>query len=315
VIKRIQNKVAESRYTLPVTAAYGVGMWLLCGLIQQNWWIQFACYMISTYLMIELNNSNALIRIYSRTVSAAFIILTCMACFLFPSLEGAIAQLCLVASLLTVFRTYQDKASAGWTFYTFLFLGLGSLVNIHVICFVPAYWILMGFFVYSLSWRTFIASLFGLLMPYWFMSAWILWKYGDEFATPFSAHFAPLADVQIPPDYLAVSLPCALSFLVLVILFITGSVHFLRTSFHDKIRIRQLFYSFIFLNIVATFFALIQPQHADLMMRMMIVTASPVIAHFVSLTNTRITNIAFIAMTGLCLILTVFNLWISSFIF
>ena len=315
MIKRLQNKVAESRYTLPVTAAYGIGMWLLCGLIQQNWWIQFACYMISTYLMIELNNSNALIRIYSRTVSAAFVILTCMACFLFPSLEGAIAQLCLVASLLTVFRTYQDKASAGWTFYTFLFLGLGSLANIHVVCFVPAYWILMGFLVYSLSWRTFIASLLGLLMPYWFMSAWILWKYGDEFATPFGAHFAPLADVQIPTDYLAISLPCALSFLVLVILFITGSIHFFRTSFHDKIRIRQLFYSFIFLNIVATFFAFIQPQHVDLMMRMMIITASPVIGHFVSLTNTRITNIAFITMTALCLILTIFNLWTSSFIF
>lgn len=315
MIKRIQNKVAESRYTLPVTAAYGVGIWLLCGLIQQNWWIQFACYMISTYLMIELNNSNALIRIYSRTVSAAFVILTCMVCFLFPSLEGAIAQLCLVASLLTIFRTYQDKASSGWTFYTFLLLGLGSLANIHVICFVPAYWILMGFLVYSLSWRTFIASLLGLLLPYWLLATWILWNYGDEFATPFGAHFAPLADVQIPPDYLAISLPYALSFLVLVVLFITGSIHFIRTSFHDKIRIRQLFYSFIFLNIVATLFAVAQPQHADLMMRMMIITTSPVIAHFISLTNTRITNIAFFVISGICLILTIFNLWSSSFIF
>ena len=81
------------------------------------------------------------------------------------------------------------------------------------------------------------------------------------------------------------------------------------------IRIRQLFYSFIFLNIVATFFAFIQPQHADLMMRMMIITASPVIAHFISLTNTRITNVAFFVISGICLILTVFNLWSSSFIF
>ena len=314
MIKRIQNKVAESRFTLPVTTAYGIGVWLLCGLIQQNWWIQFACYLISTYLMIELNNSNALIRIYSRSVSAAFIILSCMVCFLFPSTEGAIAQLCIVASLLTIFRTYQDKSSVGWSFYSFLLLSLGSLVIVHVLWFVPIYLIVMAFFVFSLSYRTFFAALFGLLLPYWAMAVWILWKYGDNFM-PFFDHFAPLAAFQFPFDYLSLPLTTYLSFVFLVLLCLTGVIHYLRTSFHDKIRIRQIFYSFIFMNIAATVFAIIQPQHTDLLLRMMIITTSPLIAHFISLTYTRLTNIAFFVIVVSALILTVFNLWSSSFIF
>jgi hypothetical protein len=313
-VKRFQNKVAESRLTLPVIAAYGIGMWLLCGFIQQNWWIQFICYMISTYLMIELNNSNALIRIYSRTVSAAFIILSCMACFLFPSMNGAIAQLCIVASLLTVFRTYQDKSSVGWCFYTFLFLSLGSLTIVQILWFVPVFVIVMAFFIYSLSYRTFCASLIGLLLPYWFLAAWTLWESGSDF-TPFIAHFSPLTEFLFPFDYQSIPLTHILTFIFLVILCLTGIVHYLRTSYNDKIRIRQIFYSFIFMNIMATVFVAIQPQYADLMLRMMIITTSPIIAHFISLTYTRFTNIAFYVIMGTALILTVFNLWSSSLIF
>ena len=306
--------MAESRFTLPAVAAYGIVIWLLCGLLQQHWWIQFACYVLSTYLMVELNNSNALIRIYSRSVSAAFIILTCMACFLFSSMEGAIAQLCIVASLLTLFRTYQDKSSVGWCFYTFLLISLGSLVEVHLLWFVPIFLIVTVFFIYSLSYRTFFASLLGLILPYWFLAAWTLWKSGSDF-TPFVAHFAPLAEFQFPFDYLSVPLSHILTFAFLVVLTITGVIHYLRTSYNDKIRIRQIFYSFIFLNFTATVFAVIQPQHFDLMLRLMIITTSPIIAHFVSLTYTRLTNIAFYVIIGAALILTVFNLWTSSFIF
>ena len=314
MIKRIQNKVAESRLTLPVVAAYGIGIWLLCGLIQQNWWIQFVCYALSTYLMIELNNSNALIRIYSRTVSAAFIVLSCMSCFLFASMEGAIAQLCIVASLLTIFHSYQDKAAVGWCFYTLFFLSLGSLVAVEILWFVPIYFIVMGFFIYSLSYRTFCASLLGMLLPYWFLAAWTLWNSGSDF-TPFADHFIPLVAFQFPFDYQSIPFTQILAFIYLVALSVTGIIHYMRTSFNDKIRIRQIFYSFIFMNIAASVFVLIQPHYSNLMLRMMIITTSPIIAHFVSLTYTRFTNIAFYVIVGTAFILTIYNLWSSSFIF
>ena len=109
--KRFQNRVAESRIMLPAVSIYGLGVWLLCGLIGQKWWIQFACFVLSASLMAVINNQNVLIRIYSRSVSAAFIILSCAACFLFPSINGSIVQLCLVASMLTIQCIYHHYYS------------------------------------------------------------------------------------------------------------------------------------------------------------------------------------------------------------
>ena len=314
MIKRFQNKVAESRFTLPTVAVYGIVIWLLCGLIQQQLWVQFACFVVSTYLMVELNNSNVLIRIYSRSVSAAFIILSCITCYMFPSVEGAIVQLCLIASLLTLFRSYQDKTAVGLTFYTFVLLGLASLVDIHMIWFIPVYWITMKFFIFSFAGRTFLASLLGILLPYWCLFAWILWKYEGDFTLLWQI-FEPLADFQFPIDYTAIELARILSFTFLIVLFLTGLIHYLRTSFNDKIRIRQIYYCLIFLDIVAMAFLIAQPQHDDLLLRIMIITTSPLIGHFVALTYTRLTNIAFCIILGIALILTVFNLWSSSFIF
>lgn len=314
MIKRFQNKVAESRFTFPATAVYGGFIWLLCGMMPQQWWLQFISFAVATYLMFELNNSNVLIRIYSRSVSAAFIILSCVACFLFPSLKGAIVQLCFIASLLTLFRSYQDRESVGLTFYTFVLLALASLVEVHTLWFIPFYWILMLFFIYSMTIRTFLASLLGILLPYWCLFAWVLWRHEGNF-TFWAQHFEPLSDFQFPLDYTAIDLPRILTFAFIVALFLTGVIHYLRTSFNDKIRVRQIYYSLAFLNAVAMVFLMAQPQHEDLMLRVMIITTSPLIGHFIALTYTRLTNIAFCIILGIALILTAFNLWSSSFIF
>jgi thiol:disulfide interchange protein len=143
MIRRIQNIVAESRVTLPVTVVYAVAIWLLTGLLKEQWWIQFVCFAASVALMMELNNQNLLIRVFSRMVSSIYIVLTCTAVFLFPSLSGAILQLCTIAALCLLYHTYQDKASMGWIYFAFLCVGLGSLMDIHMFWYVPLLWVIM----------------------------------------------------------------------------------------------------------------------------------------------------------------------------
>ena len=113
----------------------------------------------------------------------------------------------------------------------------------------------------------------------------------------------------------ALHIPRILTFAFLVVLFVTGLIHYLRTSFNDKIRIRQIYYTLAFLDVVAMVFLLAQPQHEDLLLRIIIITTSPLIGHFVALTYTRLTNIAFCVIFGIALLLTAFTLWSSSFIF
>jgi len=308
-MKRIQNKVAESRKTLPGVILYSIAVWFLAGLVQQQWWIQFFCFALASFLMVELNRLNVLIRIYSRMVSVVFIVLSSAAVFLFPSVVGAVIQLCFIASLATLYNCYQDKATPGWTFYTFLFLGIASIADVHILFFVPVFWLMMATIVYSLCWRTFIASLLGLLTPYWFWTAWTLWQENGN-PTPILQHFSDLVSFQVPYDQ-ALTTPQLLLLALVAILGLIGSIHFLRTSYLDKIRTRQLYYSFFIIGLSALTFLILQPQHYDMLIRIIIIAASPLIGHFIALTRTRLTNIAFLIITGAILILTAVNLWIS----
>lgn len=320
MVKRWQNKVAESRHTQLITILFGTAVWLLAGLIVQQWWIQFVCFVLTTLILAELNNSNALIRIFSRLVSSAFVLLFCSACFLFSSLPGAIFQLCIISSLYTFFQCYQDRESAGWTFYTFLLLGLSSIAQVEGLVLIPVYWLLMAVTIYSFSRRTFTASLLGLLLPYATWSAGILYMNEGDF-TPLAEHLG-LTETGIVgqliatgdatllvPNYMALSLSQILCFVLTVALSLTGTIHFIRKSTHDKIRTRQIFYSMMTFNGYAALLTIAMPTHIDTMLRLMILTASPLIGHFLALTATKITNIAFFVILGATVLLTAFNLW------
>lgn len=306
-MKRLQNKVAESRLALPVTAVIAVAVWLLVGLVQRELWVQFGCFAVTTYLMVELNNSNALIRIYSRTVSCAFLLLSCVASFTFIRIEGAITELCAVASYITIFRTYQDRRSPGWTYYSFLCIGLASLVYVHILYYAPIMWLLMASRLNSMSWRTFAASLFGLLTPYWFVALYLLYI-GD--ATPAVHHLSGLWAFGTLCDVGGLGIPQMLTFSFVVVLAAMGAIHYVRTSYNDKIRIRMFYSCFLVVNLFTVVFLVLQPLHYDLLIRIMIVNTSPLIAHFVALTHTRMTNIAFIATLMAVVALTVVNMWL-----
>lgn len=323
MIKRTQNHVAESRFTLTVVVVYAITVWIASGLLVptvpitsaellRGAWVQFACFLISAYLMVELNNSNALIRIYSRTVSCSFIVLLCAGCFMFSSLGGAIVQLCMVAACIAAFHCYQNKLSMGWTYYAFLCIGLASTIFIQILFYVPFFWAMMYFRLTSLSWRTFFASIFGLLTPYWFALPVMAYQGSIDLLW---SHFTALADFQIPFVYHQISLNELLLFVFVVALGITGTIHYWRQKSADSIRIRMLFGCFIQMWMLTTVFIVLQPQHYDVLIRILIINVSPLIGHFLALTYTRITNIAFYVICCVALLLTLFSLWMPSLTF
>lgn len=160
---------------------YGAAIWVLAGLFQHGWWVQFACFILSTLLVMRINSLNLLIRIYSRSVSVAFIFLSCAAVCLFPSWRGGIEQLCCIAAFMLLTECYQDNTTVGKSYYIFLLLGIATMLDAHVIFYLPLIWLMMRVIVYSLSWRTFLSSLLGLITPYWFMSGWLMWEKGGDY--------------------------------------------------------------------------------------------------------------------------------------
>lgn len=114
--KTFQNKVAASRYSLPTTATLATLVWVAVGLLVSNIWVEFAFTAMSTLLMVELNNRNALMRTYSRMVSCSFLALLTMTGLPQLSLKSSIVTMCFIAFYLIIWNCYQDKRSTGWTF-------------------------------------------------------------------------------------------------------------------------------------------------------------------------------------------------------
>ena len=289
---------------------YGTVIWVLAGLFQAQWWVQFACFVLSVLLVMRINSKNLLIRIYSRSVSVAFIFLSCAAVLLFPSLAGGIVQLCCIAALMLLFDSYQDQTAVGSYYYAFLLLGIGSMFDAHVIFYLPLLWFMMKIIVYSLSWRTFFASLLGLATPYWFMSGWLLWQKDGDFQAIVNL-FAVQDILQFPFDFGSVPLPYLLLMAFTTLLMTIGSMHFIHSSFRDKIRVRQIYYGFITLGIFSLALWVLQP-HNELAIRMLILTTSPLVGHYWALTNSRFSNIVCIILAAVLVVITAINLWISS---
>lgn len=291
---------------------YAVGIWLMCGLINREWWVQFALFAISVYLMVELNNISALIRVYSRMVSCSFIILICSACFLFPLTQGAIVQTMVIGALILLFMTYQDQQSPGFTYYAFILWSIATGASVHMLFYLPLLWLLMGTQLQSLSWRTLSASVLGILTPYWIYACWLVWQ-GDF--TPLIAHFKQLDNLQVPLQFTTLDTGRIAVFVLLAVVSVIGTIHFIRQHHFDKIRIRQLYGFFIWMDLATVLFVVLQPQFYDVLIRIMFICTAPLIGHFLALTHTKITNIAFCILVVITLAVTGLNLWMSSFLF
>ncbi|MCD8297665.1 MAG: hypothetical protein LUC88_08845, partial [Prevotella sp.] len=79
-----------------------------------------------------------------------------------------------------------------------------------------------------------------------------------------------------------------------------------------KIRTRVYYEIFIIMDIATAVFIVLQPHFAYYLIGMMIIPASALIAHYIVLTSTKVTNITFKIIVFLILALTVYNLWMPS---
>lgn len=306
IVKRFQNRVAESRIALPVTGVYAFAVCALGGLFTEQLWVQFVLLAVSSFLMMELNNVNALIRIYSRMVSCSFLVLAVMSQYLVVDVRCDIVQACFIAFYLFLFSAYQDNRAMGRVFYAFLMLGIASTMFVQILFFVPVVWVLLCTNLMVRSFRAFVSSLFGLLVPYWFMVAYYL--YIDDVDSLLD-HFLQIAQFGPVLGWMNMPVSHILTAAYVAILAVVGMIHFRLNNYKDKIRTRMLFEIFSVLALAAIVFIILQPQHIDYLLALLIVSTSPMIGHYIALTNTFITNISFYVMLVVTLIITCVNLW------
>lgn len=307
-----QTKIAQSRWALPVTAVYAVVVCIASGAIAQGLWVQMLLLALSAVLMAELNKVHNLVRIYSQAVPCAFLIMVAMAAPLLATPATAVTGISLIVFYLCFFQAYQAPTAAGWIFYAFVALGIASMAFVHVLFFLPVLWILMATNVMAFNSRTFLATLLGIALPYWFAAAYYIHA-GD--IGYFSRHFTELIRLDSVFNLALLDEHRIITLAFVFLLAAIGGLHFLAYSYQDKIRTRMIFETFITLDMLCLALIVILPQYSDPLLAMAIVTTAPLIGHYSALSHTRISNICFMALIALALIITLYNLWMPLTIF
>lgn len=303
--KELLATITTSRHLLPAACAYSLFLMLCYGVFSKGLFGQACCLAVAAYLMVLLNNTYSLIRIYSRMVSSTFLILSMMCPFLAGSMHGNITTILFVAFYYLFFKTYQDHHAPGTAMYAFACLGIISTQFIQITFLLPVVMPLLYTRMLAGNTKTLIAAFMGYLLPYWIWTGLALWQ-GN--IAELGAHLAGIIDFDL--SFHMPELHVLLTLLALLALVIISTIQCLNDSAADKIKTRMIYDVFIWVDVFAMAFLLLQPQHSDYMMRIIIISSSPLIAHYFTLSeNNRITPYVFAATVVSVLMLTVYNLW------
>lgn len=313
--RRWQNRIAESPVTLPTVCVVTTLLWWMpeggYSSTYLSGWLMCA---LMSYFVLEMAAQNALLRVRSRMTSSLLLLLMATCGFLHPLQTGTVLQFCMALSYFYLLRTCEAHRPESDTMRAFLWLSLGSLLwpPFLLLCLVHLWSQLV--YLRAISQRTLGAALIGIALPY------ILWATGAVVLrdmTPFVQHVvgvcAPFtepfywqwavdyvhtegweglgatASQHLMPTVIAhqtqlVALACVL------LIGLTGFVHYLRNNYNDKIRVRMCFYSIMLMQVVLVLWMAFQPHHFNQLFPLLLFSSVPAAAHFIALTHTWLSN-------------------------
>lgn len=267
-------------------------------------WITLVETGILVYVLMEWNSQCQMLRVRSRMISAT--VLAFVAAF--PALQVStwcwLPALFLLLSYFVAFKSYGQLNPQGWVFYSFLFVSAGSLMFPPMLLAVPFMFFAFGHQLRILSVKSVTASVLGLLFPYWtyglfcLVGGWneVFWR--DSWVRALALCL---------PDYSNVLPWQWILFVMLLVLGTIGIVHFVRTSYNDKIRTRQFFYTLLSLHFPLLFNVVWFPDCAGLTLPLLLVNSAPFIAHFFVLARGRSMNFWFLFVLFVLVAVACFN--------
>lgn len=279
----MRKSIVTGEFTLPVMALLTLPLWALPDWANWSLWAGLVLTGFTAYLIMELNNRNTLLRIRSRMMSTTFLFLMLICPQLHGLHSGMLSMLLWVLSYHTLFASYQHRRPEGYVFHTFLCVGLGSLLFSPLLLFALGFYFCLLIPLRGLTWRTFMAGIFGLALPYWASAAYAIWHNRLDSA------FLYLPQWFVPqlPDYSVLSQAEVISAVVLLLFSIPAFIHFFHTAYNDKIRIRMLFYCITTQQVLLTAALVGLPQYYHDIMPIYVVNTALLMAHYYALARAR----------------------------
>lgn len=280
--------ISLSKYTLPVVSGVCILLWLMFR-GEGDWEPILGGLLVSSfmvYLIAELNNRNALLRNGSRMHSCMAILLTTVIIQLHTFSFAHLMMISIIITMHLLCRTTLIKSPI-LSFLTYLILAVISLFYSKILFLVPIYWICQ-IYMRSMSRKCFVASILALLMPYWLMLGYFVFK------ESYQALADGVSDLFVfsVPDYGSLTLLKLVQFVYILLVLAVGIVDYYRNSYKDKSKIRIIYVSVIIQAFFFFFLLILQPQDFYIILPLLIVYTSIISGHFFALTYTKYSHIA-----------------------
>lgn len=280
--------------TLPVCAVVCLVLWWFPteGFSMSRVWSALLVAFI-TYVLMEVNNTYMLMRIRSRMVSSTWLIGVAAIATLHGYSPALVATACCATAYYLVFATYQKQRCPNATFHYAAALSLGSIFLPQMAAFLPLYLWHQLAFLRCMSLRTFCAALIGYGFPLalWGAKCFLQGDFGTIEA--WVSDLIAWQPIQLSA-YTNLSLQQLASWGLVTLLGLLGAIHYLSTSYNDRIQVRMLLYIFVVQFVAVEVYVGLQPHRLDTLMPLLLLNAVPLIAHFFALTRSWFTNALFV---------------------
>lgn len=290
-----RNRVVESNLSLPFMVAITILLWATGPVQEVVAWVTLVLVGITTYTIVEWNNQCQLLRVRSRMNSVLFLSLTVIS----PTLLGGgltlVPALCLLWCYFAIFKGYGIYRPQGYLFHGFLFLALGSIVYPPLLLVAPTLLVSCRSQLRALTFKPFVASLLGLALPYWFYAAAVsVLSYAGGLSPVAQQKLENLGMVSLTwhpwTKYFTLSLPDFSTltawqwsvFAVIILLGVRSVIHFISTSYNDKIRTRQYFYTMLLQLLPLLAVTVCLPQDARYTLPLLTLGVTPFAAHYLA---------------------------------
>lgn len=289
--KNFRTRFCTGRFTFPALLAV-VAVLLLFG----HWqdlarWGGLAAVGATAVLLAELNDRYALLRERSDLPSVVFLLLAAATPSLWSWTLATVPMLAMLVAYFLLLNTYQQREVSAQTFHVGFLFGLSALVYPPIVCLLPAALLALTANLRALTLRSFFSLLIGALFPAWLAAAWAVWKGSlPELLARVSDAFR-----FAEPDYASLTVAEIVVAGACIVLSLFAAVHFFRTSYSDKIRIRQFFNVFILFEVFLAAALALQPQQIDVLLPLLLLNSSHIIARHLISAKGRLANIWFYA--------------------
>ena len=283
-----QNQVAESRLTLPLSVAVFLIVRVLEGTPVNFDTVSGAWLCLLTAIVIKVTNVELkILRVRSRLSESLWLLMAATMPWICSIDVPVVCALGLAGALGLLVSCYQTREPVGRVFHSFMLLGGGGVLSPVMLLLCPLFYLCLALFLRSFSWKTFWAGVVGLVAPFCFWMLYGLCTGDTTFdgvwtmewwqAALSRGGFSLLPDEQIVPVW---------GMLVLVSL--VGIVHYMRKRYEDKIRVRMMYYVYLYVTLFLHVLFLILPSSRLEVLAMLAVSSSPLLAHYWAMVGGRV---------------------------